>query len=64
MDERSFRLNFELTTILYDPAWPRAVCGLRGAAGKSRRIKAESLKGLGFAETLKIGLARMASPLL
>lgn len=65
MDERSFRLNFELTTLLYDSGLARELyADFAALRCKSRRIKAETMKSLPFTETLKVGLARMASPLL
>jgi cardiolipin synthase len=65
MDERSFRLNFELTTILYDSTLAGELyADFADLRAKSRRIRAESVKDLPFGESLKVGLARMASPLL
>jgi cardiolipin synthase len=65
MDERSFRLNFELTTILYDAGLARELyADFTTLRAKSRRVKVDDVKNFTFTETLKIGLARMASPLL
>jgi cardiolipin synthase len=65
MDERSFRLNFELTTILYDAGLARELyADFAMLRAKSRRVRADKAKTWSFAESIKIGLARMASPLL
>ncbi|MEP0841537.1 MAG: cardiolipin synthase [Phycisphaerae bacterium] len=65
MDERSFRLNFELTTILYDAKLARELyADFAELRARSRRIKADDVRPWSFVESLKIGLARMASPLL
>lgn len=65
MDERSFRLNFELTTLLYDSALARELyADFAGLRVKSRRVRSGHRKDWTFAESLKIGMARMASPLL
>jgi cardiolipin synthase len=65
MDERSFRLNFELTSILYDSTLADELyADFAELRSKSRRVRSEDVKALPFGESIKIGLARMASPLL
>lgn len=64
MDERSFRLSFELTTLLYDTRLAKELY----ADFSNLRSRGRLIKGDGhtwsFGESLKIGLARLASPLL
>jgi len=65
MDERSFRLNFELTAILYDSVLAGELhTDFVELRAKSRRVRSEHIKHLPFGQSLKVGLARMASPLL
>lgn len=65
MDERSFRLNFELTAILYDSVLAGELhADFAVLRAKSRRVRSEHIKHLPFGQSLKVGLARMASPLL
>ncbi len=65
MDARSFRLNFELTAILYDPTLARQLQDefdeLRAA---SRRFSRTEKHQWTFRESVSIGLARLASPML
>jgi cardiolipin synthase len=65
MDERSFRINFEVTTILYDEALAR--CLLEDF--EALRYRADRLSPLArdrwsFGESVLLGLARLTSPLL
>jgi phosphatidylserine/phosphatidylglycerophosphate/cardiolipin synthase-like enzyme len=62
MDERSFRLNFEITTVLYD----------EGPVGELQRefdgmwASARAVEGrtpAGRIEQLKLGFARLVSPM-
>lgn len=65
MDERSFRLNFELTAVLYDSALSGELyADFAALRARSRRVRTEDIRELPFLEMLKTGLARMASPLL
>jgi cardiolipin synthase len=65
MDERSFRLNFELTTILYDDDLARELYeDFSKLRARSRRIRADRRRSWTFTQSIKLGLARMASPLL
>lgn len=62
-DERSLRLNFELSMILYEPD----LAGLLLADFEELRAQAQPVrirKKYGVAESLKLGLARLISPLL
>jgi cardiolipin synthase len=65
MDARSFRLNFEITALLYD----RALAGELQAdfdaqRGAARRIRPTGERPLDIRQSLALGLARLASPLL
>ncbi|MFO0972470.1 MAG: cardiolipin synthase [Phycisphaerae bacterium] len=65
MDTRSFRLNFEITTVLYDPAPARLLqADFDALRDRSRRVHPLSPRDWRFRESLKLGLARLASPLL
>lgn len=62
-DERSLRLNFEVSTLLYEPQ----MAGLLLADFAALRSQARRVllhKKVGFIESLKLGLARLISPLL
>jgi cardiolipin synthase len=62
-DERSLRLNFELSMILYEPE----LAGLLLTDFEELRAKAKPIRirrKFGIAESLKLGLARLISPLL
>jgi len=65
MDERSFRLNFEVTAILYDeePAKQlhRDFSSLRNQSQRFKRGKSQNWT---FGESLALGVARLTSPLL
>jgi cardiolipin synthase len=65
MDERSFRLNFELTVMLYSPTLTEALYkDFEVLTTRSRRIRPDHLGKPSFAREVKMGLARLASPLL
>lgn len=62
-DERSLRLNFELSMVLYEPQ----LAGLLYADFEELRSRAQAIrvrKHVGAAESIKLGLARLISPLL
>lgn len=65
MDVRSFRTNFELTTLLYDAGLSRELQAdfdqLRSA---SRRVTAGDVSAWSYGQTLAAGVARLATPLL
>ncbi len=65
MDVRSFRLNFELTSLIYDAIAAEALQldfdTLREAA---RRVVLNDIESWNYRETLAAGLARLASPIL
>jgi cardiolipin synthase len=65
MDVRSFWLNFEISALVFDPAFTKLVEEqfLRDLEG-SREITLKLLEGRGFFEALGQGLARLMSPLL
>ncbi len=65
MDVRSFQLNFELTSILYDKdvsAYLHADCD--NLCKKAQRISIDHVRNWGYPQTLAAGLARMATPIL
>ncbi len=65
MDARSFRINFELTTILYDTVLARQLQDeFDSLAAAARRMRPRGADDWSFAQSLAIGLARMASPIL
>ncbi|MBI4579266.1 MAG: cardiolipin synthase, partial [Planctomycetes bacterium] len=62
-DERSLRLNFELSMVLYEPDLAgQLYVDFEDLRAKARRIRVK--KHFTAAETLKRGLARLVSPLL
>ena len=65
MDIRSFWLNFEISALIFDPAFAAVVEGqfLEDLAS-SREITLEILSGRGFLASLGEGVARLMSPLL
>ncbi len=65
MDERSFRLNFEVTAILYDAGLAGVLCAdFAALESRCRRISG-ALHGRGsIFESALLGLARMSSPLI
>jgi len=65
MDERSFRLNFELTVMLYGQALAGELYrDFEVLTARSRRIRPTHLGKQSFAREVRMGLARLASPLL
>jgi cardiolipin synthase len=65
VDIRSFWLNFEISALVFDPAFAATVEDqFEKDLGESREITAEILAGKGFFESLGEGIARLMSPLL
>lgn len=65
MDERSFRLNFELTVMLHSQALARELYDdFESLVTRSRRIRHREVGRQSHLQELAIGLARLASPLL
>jgi len=65
MDVRSFRLNFELTTVLYDAGLARTLqAEFDDLISASRRCRPTGRHDWTFAQSLVLGVARMASPML
>lgn len=65
MDVRSFRLNFEVTAILYDNSIAHGVHQEFEALMKqSKRISIQQIKDWSYPENLAAGIARLAAPLL
>ncbi|HNO80252.1 MAG TPA: cardiolipin synthase [Phycisphaerae bacterium] len=65
MDQRSFRINLEVTSVLYDD---KLATNLRGdfdrLITKAERIQSRAINKWSFRETIVLGLARLVSPLL
>jgi cardiolipin synthase len=65
VDIRSFWLNFEISALVFDPAFARTVEEqFEKDLGESREITVEILAGRGFFAALGEGVARLMSPLL
>lgn len=65
MDARSFRINFELTTILYNKSLAeRLQAEFDSLAADARRIHRKGHADWTLGQSLALGLARLASPLL
>ena len=65
MDERSFKLNFEVTAILYDAELARELqTDFESLLARSRRIDRTEPNAWTFRESMCLGLARLASPVL
>jgi cardiolipin synthase A/B len=65
MDVRSFQLNFELTNIIYDEDVSRELqVDFDGLCLKARRIDNQALTSWTYPETLAMGFARLATPIL
>lgn len=65
MDERSFRINFELTTMLYDSEPTRELqADFDKLLVHCRRITRADLAAWTYGERLTAGLARLATPML
>lgn len=65
MDVRSFRLNFELTTLLYDGGLAQLLYSdFTGLRDRARRIPQNPARAWSLPQSLLVGAARLASPLL
>jgi cardiolipin synthase len=65
MDERSFLLNFELTTILYSQALAQELClDFESLRRRSRQIEKQDPDERSLMRSLLLGTARLTSPLL
>jgi cardiolipin synthase len=65
MDLRSFRLNFEVHTLVHDPATATTLGqAFRDDVADSRRVELESWKQRAWTLRIKEGAARLVSPLL
>ena len=65
MDERSFSINFELTTILYGLELAQSLAHhFDTVRDRSRRIIRHDIQNRSYAESVLQGAARLASPLL
>ena len=65
MDVRSFRINFELTSMLYDEGLARNLHGdFDELRENARRVLRRDVEDWTYGETLAAGVARLATPLL
>ena len=65
MDVRSFRINFELTTMLYDEAAATTLGrDFERLAAKSLRVTSKAIQEWSLKEQIYAGLARMTSPMM
>lgn len=65
MDERSFRLNFEVTSILYDEGLARDLqSDFDSLRSRAHRITRDELAAWTYGRQLMAGLARLATPML
>jgi cardiolipin synthase A/B len=65
MDERSFRLNFELTSLLYSKNLAAELYqDFESLQARSRRVRPRELDAQSHLNAIAMGLARLASPLL
>ncbi|RMF86076.1 MAG: hypothetical protein D6744_00370 [Planctomycetota bacterium] len=65
MDVRSFRLNFELTALIYDQTLAREVsAAIERHLRVSRRITPTDLRRRSFGQQMSEGVARLFAPLL
>lgn len=65
MDFRSFRLNFEITALVYDPAVARQLATMvDGHSHETRRVTLGDLEGRTLRTRLVEGFARLFAPLL
>jgi cardiolipin synthase len=65
MDIRSFRINFELTGLLYDEQLARELqANFDMLRAEARRIRDYDLKNWSYRQKLAAGLARLLTPLL
>ncbi len=65
MDERSFRINFELTTMLYDPESTQELHDdFERLRTRCQRITRAELNSWTYGDRLMAGIARLATPML
>ncbi|WP_341678961.1 cardiolipin synthase [Niveibacterium sp. SC-1] len=65
LDVRSFRLNFELTLIIYDPRFTRELCALQESyLASSQQLNQQRWNARGRGVRLAENAARLVSPLL
>jgi len=65
MDERSFRINFEISSLLYSPGIAQALqADVDRLCDGAQRFRMRDVNRWGYGERMKCGLARMATPLL
>src|SRR5690606_26805566 len=65
MDHRSFRLNFEVSTVLYDEGLARELrAEFQSFLAQSRRIDTEGQRAWTTGQALILGATRLISPLL
>lgn len=65
MDIRSFNINFEITGLLYDQALSRDLAAdFAALRARARRITPDNLSDRRFGQSIVLGMARLASPLL
>lgn len=65
MDVRSFAINFELTSLLYDETLARQLQGeFQTLRREAIRITARHIRERTYAQTLAAGLGRLATPML
>jgi cardiolipin synthase len=65
MDLRSFRLNFEVHTLVHDPTTATALCAaFRTHAAESRQVGLAAWRERHWTLRVKEGAARLVSPLL
>jgi cardiolipin synthase len=65
MDHRSFRLNFEISTAVYDEGLARELLAeFRSFLSQSRRIAPEGRLLWTIPQAITLGTARLISPLL
>jgi cardiolipin synthase len=65
MDERSFRINFEVTTMLFSEDLAQELYrDFEALRTRSRPVTLDDVRARSFVETLLVGMARLASPLL
>ncbi|MCK6457569.1 MAG: cardiolipin synthase [Phycisphaerae bacterium] len=65
MDARSFRINFEVTTVLYNRERAAVLHeDFESVRARAKLVRPTNRRGWTFGESLSLGLARLASPLL
>jgi len=65
MDVRSFRLNFEVTGVVYDAGVAQDIHNeFESLRGQAKRVQERDIQAWTYPQTLAAGLARLAAPLL